>query len=151
MDADIQHLVQENDWELEENDLVAIETVEQNQQWGCAKFLLRVTEEHHLTHNGIDSLCDSIQWLLDSIVSQMTEKLKSQIPEVVNQTERDAILATCEVGDLFLGLKSRYLREKYYETYFNYVVSCIRFYCVTNLNSFIRSLLLYSWDKNGSG
>lgn len=96
------------------------EVVDQN--WECAKFLLRVTEEHHLTHDGVGSLSDSVQWLVDSLFMQVTDKLKSQIPETVSQEEREAILKTCDPGDLFSELNSRYLREKYYKNHFNYVV-----------------------------
>ena len=47
--------------------------------WDKAKFLLRVTEENSLTHFGVDSLCDSVQWLVDSITCDLKEKIKTEI------------------------------------------------------------------------
>ena len=78
----------------------------QDQTWECAKFLLHITEEHHLTHNGVNNICDSVQWLVDSLFSQVTDKLKLQIPTTVNQAERKAILETCNPCDLFSELNS---------------------------------------------
>ena len=40
-----------------------------NQTCESAKFLLHTTEEHHLTHGVVNSLCDSVQWLVDSLFS----------------------------------------------------------------------------------
>ena len=93
-----------------------------NQTRECAKFLLHITEEHHLTHSGVNNLCGSVQWLVESLFSQVTDKLKLLIPETVDQTQREAILETCNPCDLFSELNSRYLREKYYKNHFNYVV-----------------------------
>ena len=47
-------------------------------RWDKAKFLPRVTEEHNLTHNGVDSICDSVQWLVDSIIFEL-KKVKYSI------------------------------------------------------------------------
>ena len=93
--------------------------------WESAKFLLHTTEEHHLTHSGANSLCDSVQWLVDSLFSQIKNKLQTQIPITVDQVEREAILETCNPCDLFSDLNSRYLREKYYKDHFNYVVCMV--------------------------
>ena len=34
----------------------------EDEKWKCAKFLLHVTEEHHLTHDGVTNLSNSVQW-----------------------------------------------------------------------------------------
>jgi len=47
-----------------------------NMQWEGAKFLLRVTEEHKLTYNGVDNLCDSIQWLVDRVLSSLFNEIE---------------------------------------------------------------------------
>lgn len=71
---DSEHLVTDEHWgstQYESHDdwLHSSETnylsdsSDSNMQWESAKFLLRVTEEHKLTHNGVDNLCDSIQGL----------------------------------------------------------------------------------------
>ena len=96
-----------------------------DQTWESAKFLLHTTEEHHLTHSGVNSLCDSVQWLVDSLFSQIKSKLQTKIPITVDQVEREAILETCNPCDLFSELNSRYLREKYYKDHFNYVVRMV--------------------------
>ena len=96
-----------------------------DQTWESAKFLLHTTEEHHLTHSGVNSLCDSVQWLVDSLFSQIKNKLQTQIPITVDQVEREAILETCNPCDLFSELNSRYLREKYYKDHFNCVVRMV--------------------------
>ena len=72
-------------------------------QWDKAKFLLRVTEEHNLTHFGVDSLCDSVQWLVDSITCELKEKIKAEIPESVTVEEKSNILNACNPGDIFLA------------------------------------------------
>jgi len=94
-----------------------------NMQWEGAKFLLRVTEEHKLTHNGVDNLCDSIQWLVDRVYHHCSMKLSRMLPDHLSSTDREKIIEICDPGDIFAGLKSRYLREKYYDAKFNYVVS----------------------------
>ena len=92
-------------------------------QWDKAKFLLRVTEKSNLTHFGEDTLCDSIQWLVDSITCDLKEKIKAEIPESVTAERKSSILNACNPGNIFFGLKSPYLREKYYDNFFKYVVS----------------------------
>lgn len=58
------HCVQNHDdWLGSETQDYLSEKGDLNKQWESAKFLLHVTEEHKLTHNGVDNLCDSIQWL----------------------------------------------------------------------------------------
>ena len=103
-------------------------------RWDKAKFLLRVTEENNLTHFGVDSLCDSVQWLVDSITCDIKEKIKTEIPESVTEEQKSDILNACNPGDIFFGLKSRYLREKYYDNFFKYVVSVYMHECSYHAN-----------------
>ena len=109
------------EWQQPEN-FCSVDSLMDN-RWDKAKFLLRVTEEHNLTHHGVDSICDSVQWLVDSIIFELKNKIKAEIPEDVNAEGKSNILDACNPGDIFFGLKTRYLREKYYENYFKYVVS----------------------------
>ena len=44
----------------------------EDETWKCTKFLLHVTEEHHLTHDGVTNLSNSVQWLVDSLFSERT-------------------------------------------------------------------------------
>jgi len=50
------------------------------------------------------------------------------LPGQLTSTERGHIIEACDPGDVFAGLKSRYLREKYYDANFNHVVSAILIY-----------------------
>lgn len=98
-------------------------TFEMDNKWQKAKFLLRVTEEHALTHHGVNNLCDSVQWLVDYLSSETTERIKVLLPDDTNAELRKQIFDACKPGDVFDGLNTRFLREKYYENYFNYVVN----------------------------
>ena len=98
-------------------------TFEMDNKWQKAKFLLRVTEEHALTHHGVNNLCDSVQWLVDTLSSETTERIKVLLPDDTNTELRKQIFDACKPGDVFDGLNTRFLREKYYENYFNYVVT----------------------------
>jgi len=72
-------------------------------QWEGAKFLLHVTEEHKLTLNG--------QWLVDRVYHHCSMKLSRMLPDHLSSTDREKIIEICDPGDIFAGLKSRYLRE----------------------------------------
>ena len=95
---------------------------EVDQQWESAHFLLHVTEEHSLTHSGVDSFCESTQQFVDKVCSQVSERVKTVLPADVDSTLRQSLLAACKPGSLFTGLTTRYSREKYYSETFNYVV-----------------------------
>lgn len=94
------------------------------QEWESARFLLKATEEYSLTHSGVDSFCECIQSFVDDISSQISKKVESQLPESL--PSKQSIVASCQPGDLFEGLTTRYKREKYYEDTFNYVVRFAR-------------------------
>ena len=115
---------------------------EVDQHWESARFLLRMTEEHSLTHAGVDSFCDSTQWFVENICSQISKRVEASLPPSVDSQHRKDIveaslppsvdsqhrkdiLQECIPGDLFAGLKSRYSREKYYCDHINYVVRSI--------------------------
>ena len=93
----------------------------EDEKWRCAKFLLHVTEEHHLTHDGVTNLSNSVQWLVDSLFSQVKERISACLSDTVN-VDKETILKMCESGDIFSGLNTRYLREKFYKEQFNFVV-----------------------------
>ena len=95
---------------------------EVDQHWESARFLLRMTEEHSLRHAGVDSFCDSTQWFVEKVCSQISKRVEANLPPSVDSQHRKDILQECIPGDLFAGLKSRYSREKYYCDHFNYVV-----------------------------
>ena len=50
----------------------------EDEKWKCAKFLLHVTEEHHLTHDGVNNLANSVQWLVDTLFSQVKERISER-------------------------------------------------------------------------
>ena len=94
----------------------------EDEKWKCAKFLLHVTEEHHLTHDGVNNLSNSVQWLVDTLFSQVKERISAHISDTVD-IDKETILKICEPGDIFSGLNTRYLREKFYRERFNFVVN----------------------------
>ena len=94
----------------------------EDEKWKCAKFLLHVTEEHHLTHGGVTNLSNSVQWLVDSLFSQVKERINVHLSDTVD-IDKETILKICDPGDIFSGLNTRHLREKFYKECFNYVVT----------------------------
>ena len=64
-----------------------------------------------------------MQWLVDYLSSKTTERIKVLLPDDTNAELREQIFDACKSGDVFDGLHTRFLREKYYENYFNYVVN----------------------------
>lgn len=106
-------------WLLDDEDGFSTET---DQQWESARFLLRATERHSLTHDGVDDLSESVQSFVDNICSQIADKIESGLPPDTDSELRKKILEACSPIDLFTGLKTRYMREKFYATQFNYVV-----------------------------
>lgn len=96
----------------------------EDEMWKCAKFQLHVTEEHHLTHDGVTNLSNSVQWLVDSLFSQVKERISTYLSNAAT-VDREELLKICEPGDIFSGLSTRHLREKFYKEYFNYVVISI--------------------------
>lgn len=90
-----------------------------------AYFLLRVSQEQSLTHSGIENFCDS----MDEYKEVMSGKIREQVEQklrhhgcVMDEVILQDILRAVEVDDHFSVLKSRYIREMYYEQHFNYNV-----------------------------
>ena len=52
---------------------------EVNQHWESARFLLHMTEEHSLRHAGVDSFCDSTQWFVEKVCSQISKRVERRI------------------------------------------------------------------------
>ena len=98
--------------------------VEIDQKWNTAMFLLRATEENSLTHDGVDKICESVQWYVDKVLDDVLAKVKHELAaeSIDHEIQSNIIEALKFSNNLFDGLDSRYLREKYYEHHFNYVV-----------------------------
>ena len=99
----------------------------EDEKWKCAKFLFHVTEEHHLTHDGVTNLSNSVQWLVDSLFSQVKERMSAHLSDTQG-VDKETLFKMCEPGDIFSGLNTRHLREKFYKERFNYVVNFL-VYC----------------------
>ena len=122
----------DNQWPT--NSVVDAPQEEVDQQWESARFLLHVTEEHSLTHSGVDSFSESTQQFVNKICSQVSERIEAQLPMNVDSALRHSLLAACKPGDLFTGLTSRYSREKYYWEAFNYVVRKCTYLCICTVH-----------------
>ena len=108
----------------------------EDEKWKCAKFLLHVTEEHHLTHDGVTNLSNSVQWLVDSLFSQVKERMSTHLSDTLD-IDKETLLKMCEPGDIFSGLNTRHLREKFYKERFNYVVNVLMYcynYCLVHIH-----------------
>ena len=106
-----------NDCELEEDD--------PDISWQNALFLLRVSQEHSLTHDGVNSFCEIVQTFTETLCHNIAEKIKVILRDAttLGQSMEQDVLDACKPGMLFEGLTSRHSREQYYETCFNYKVS----------------------------
>ena len=69
---------------------------EVDQKWESARFLLHVTEEHSLTHSGVDSFCESTQRFVDKVCSQVSERIEAQLPVTIDSALRQSLLAACK-------------------------------------------------------
>ena len=52
----------------------------------------------------------------------MKERISAHLSDTV-KVDKETLLKICEPGDIFSGLNTRYLREKFYKERFNYVVN----------------------------
>ena len=73
------------------------------------------SKEHYLTHYGVTNLSNSLQWLVNSLFSQVKERISAHLSDTVD-IDKETILKICEPGDIFLRLNTRHLR-------FNFVVN----------------------------
>lgn len=120
-------LTQEDDHEpgTQAEDEVAI-GIESDKKWNSALFLLRVTQENSLTHDGVDKICESVQWFVDDVLDDVLANVKHELASTVEQIDLEVqrnILGALQSSNIFDGLNSR---EKYYEHQFNYVVSFVQ-------------------------
>ena len=115
------------------NPLDSTSEVDIDQKWNSAMFLLRVTEENSLTHDGVDKICKSVQWYVDKVLDDVLAKVKYELADHEIQSNITEALIS---NNLFDGLDSRYLREKYYEHHFNYVVSLCTCTCTYSILSY---------------
>ena len=98
-----------------------------DQKWDSAYFLLKAIKEHFLTHDGVETLCDNIQLLVEKVCSKVATSTRDRLANAgveVSLPIQEEIAKACSPDDLFTGLQSRYLREKYYEKAFDYMVKC---------------------------
>ena len=95
--------------------------------WENARFLLRVTQEQSLTYDGIEKFCDSVQDFTETLYEKMAQQMKQKLADLrgitIDESRTQDLLSVLEPIDLFTGLKTRYSREQYYETHFNYQVA----------------------------
>ena len=64
-----------------------------------------------------------IDELHEQMAHQMKEKLLDLKGSTIDESITQDLLSVFEPTDLFTGLKTRYSREQYYESHFNYQVA----------------------------
>ena len=55
---------------------------------------------HHLTHDGVTNLSNSVQWLVDSLFAQVKERISAHLSDTVD-VDKETILKICEPGGIF--------------------------------------------------
>ena len=73
---------------------------------------IHVTKEHHLTHDEVTNLSNSVQWLVDSLFAQVKERMSAHLSDTQDK-DKETLLKMCEPGDIFSGLNTWHLREKF--------------------------------------
>ena len=48
-------------------------------KWDSALFLLQVTEKHSLTHDGVESLCNSVQSFAEIVCEKIAKKIECKL------------------------------------------------------------------------
>ena len=89
-----------------------------------ALFIMRVTDELSLGHSGVNCLCSATQSFVESIADSLSDAVQTVHTQsgVTDDTLLTAVSNACHRDDLFNHVSSRFLREKYYENNFYYVV-----------------------------
>uniref|UniRef100_A0A1X7TS93 Uncharacterized protein n=1 Tax=Amphimedon queenslandica TaxID=400682 RepID=A0A1X7TS93_AMPQE len=90
---------------------------------GAALFLMRVTDQVSLSHTGVDKLCSSTQWFLDSVTDSIADKVQDCLRQsgITNQQVLSDVADACRPPDVFSNLSSRHYRDQYFEKNFHYV------------------------------
>lgn len=103
-----------------------------------AHFLMKATDDLDLTHNGIEKLCDSVKWLVNSMDSKRAERMKAILSNAdISLEMSDNILEAChDCSDELDKLCDRQYRESFHMEHFHYVVStCTYAIIVHQLNN----------------
>ena len=87
-----------------DHDASATET---DEKWENARFLLKITQEHSLSHEGVDRMCDSIQSVVDTVCERIREKLEQTIVTggEISEDIKKQVLDTCQPGTYTLLYK----------------------------------------------
>ena len=94
---------------------------------------------------GLLIISNSVQWLVDSLFSLVRESISAHLSEV----DKETLLKICEPSDIFSGLNTRYLREKFYKERFNYVVNyniIVEYIYITYIQEPTPVLLGSDWE-----
>ena len=81
-----------------------------------ALFLLRASDELSLSHNGVDRLCSSTQWFIDTVAESISEKVKDYLSGIGVECDGNDIDGTAlgwtALGYL-LALSCQHLHKRY--------------------------------------
>ena len=90
-----------------------------------ATFLLKLSQSHHLSHNGISDIIKGSQDQYDAMSASITLLIAARM--AAQGISEDVIADVCSIEDLlpkpFAGLKTTDLLEKYCKEHFTYIVS----------------------------
>ena len=90
-----------NDWLMDTTDGSLNETPTVDEQWDNALFLMRVTQEHSLTHEGAESFCVTAQSFAETICERIQKGIETvlsrRVDENVDDCLREELRDQCKV------------------------------------------------------
>lgn len=69
-------------------------------------------------HHGISEMCETMQSYAEMLCHEVAQKIERKLATIdgIDPASTAELISLCEPGDRFTTLKSRHLREKYYES-----------------------------------
>ena len=122
-EVDTDEIASENWDRMEQDTSVAEENVIIQDDWYEAKYILNIKEKYILSQVAVDQIISSTKTLVSDILGGITDTIQGSVPldvmELI-QNEIDKVNTT-----LFQRLSSAALQKKYFQKYFNLIVSII--------------------------
>ena len=94
---EIDYLLNEHD---EDDNDCSGSTFERDDKWENARFLLKIAQEHSLSYEGVDHMCDSIQSLVDTVCEKIRKRVNGIMVtgSVISEDLKKQVIDSCEPG-----------------------------------------------------